>query len=152
MSTAEAFWTPAVDNVAGLLRTRPRTRAGVNPGTFTSETKPTDQEVLDLAAQAVEDVSSDVGVPIPESSYGRAKSVATIRTAMLVELSYFPEQINSGRSPYPQLKELYDERIKSLVTVIEEGDGETPGSADQDPEWDFCVDPLYPLLGRRTRW
>ena len=118
-------YTPTVDSVAAYLRARTKTRGGTEAGTFNSQdaaennkTRPTSEEVTEMIGNALRDVSGVVGADIDSAYFDAATDVAALRTAMLVELSYWPDQINSGRSPYPQLKELYDEAWENLLTAL----------------------------------
>lgn len=121
-------WTPTLDAVGSILRARTRDTQGNELGTFNGSTRPTDVQVAELIATAVGDVASAVVVDVIEPLWGSASSVATYRAAMLVELSYFPEQVATGRSPYEQLRELYLDSLKSLVFRANDSTpGEGPG-------------------------
>jgi hypothetical protein len=68
--------------------------------------------------------------------------MAALYTAMLVELSYFPNQIGSDRSPYEKYKELYDEGMEALTEAIAEncdsgGDGLSVGGDGPMPSSSF---------------
>lgn len=116
-------------------------------GTFTENTRPTEQGVEILMAQAIEDLVAAAGTDaIPPRWFLTAKSVVVLGTALLIELGYFPEQVNTGRSPYPQHKELYDERLKRLLAGLESGDDGigTPGGEggpDIAPVWTGLPNP-----------
>jgi hypothetical protein len=43
---------------------------------------------------------------------------------MLIEISYFPEQVVDGMSTYDRYKQLYDEGLPSLMQVISDVEGE----------------------------
>lgn len=106
-------YTPTVAQVGALLRARTKDTGGNELGTFTSATRPTDTEVNLLIAQAAGTLSTKAGDDIPAALFDEASQLAAIRAAMLVELSYFPEQIMTGRSTYPQLQELWIEGFGS---------------------------------------
>jgi hypothetical protein len=148
-------WIPSVDQVGAQLRARTKDKTGTEVGTFTGTTRPTDVQVTDLIEQGVRDVARVVGEDLPPQTLEDAKDVAVLATAMRVELSYFPEQINSGRSPYPQLKQMFDDSIKALqieVAKEESGDTTDPGGP-MKPKYDFNMmtpDPF--IIGRWTRW
>lgn len=139
MATREN-WAPAVDAVGALLRARTKDRAGNEVGTFNADTRPTGEEVEALIDQAQEDIVAVLGTEdVPERWQLTARSVTVLGTALLVEIGYFPEQVNTGRSPYPQIKELYDDRLKRLVTGVAEsivvpGDEDMSG-LEQLPVW-----------------
>lgn len=109
-------WSPTVAQVGSLLRTRTKGPNMEYLGTFTTETVPTEDQVESLIPQAVGEVEARTG-EIPESLESRAGNVAALYAAMLVELSYFPEQVGSDVSPYDQLKELFDGAMEGLLSA-----------------------------------
>lgn len=118
-------YTPTVASAASYLRARTKTRGGAEAGTFNpaaaseaDKTRPTFEGATEQINVALEDISGVIGVDIDAAYQPLATRVAALRAAMLIELSYFSEQINSGRSPYPQLKELYDEQWENLLTAL----------------------------------
>ena len=142
----EVDWRPTLVEVGALLRSR--TRGGVNEGgkelgTFTAETTPTADEVESLISYATSSVASRIGLsPCTKALTSRARGMAALYTAMLVELSYFPEQVGSDRSPYEKYKELYDEGMEALTEAISEdcdggGDGLSVGGAGPMPSSNF---------------
>jgi hypothetical protein len=124
MSTTD--WLPTPGDVAALLRARTKDDTGRELGDWTDATRPTASEVQVLIVQAADFVAAAVG-GVPDRCASSAKSATLLRAAMLVELSYFPEQVRSDRSPYPELKELYDNAAESARTCVTTG-GETGGS------------------------
>jgi hypothetical protein len=149
-------WTPATTDVAALLRARTKDTNGNEVGDFNDDTRPTGAEVESLISSAVGEVSSRIGTDTPCEAglLQRSKGSAALYAAMLVELSYFPEQVRTDRSPYDRYKELYDDGITSLSEEVisrcgeDEGESDVEGSGllpyyafgDQDP------------IGRRTVW
>lgn len=118
-------YQPTVESVAAFLRARTKTRGGAEAGTFSTEdaadkdiTRPTAAQVLVEVDNALSDVSGAIGVDIPEQYREQARRVAGLRAALLIELTYFPEQVATNRSPYAQLKELYDEYWENLLTAM----------------------------------
>lgn len=100
-------------------------------GTFNSDTRPTEEQVLVLINTAVEDLAAVVGTDLDESLWTRAATVAGYKASMLVELSYFPEQVARGNSPYAQIKELYDEFLKNFLRAVAlKAPGEAPGDVE----------------------
>lgn len=146
-------WTPDVAAVGEILRARTKDRNSREVGTFTSDTRPTDDQVTGHISRAVGDVFSVIGKDIPADLWDDARYVAALGTAMQIELSYFPEQVGSTRSPYDHLKQLYDERVLRLKTAVEtmEAGGTDPG-APLKPSFGFPMtgDPF--IVGRRTAW
>ena len=110
--------TPTVPEVAAVLRSRTQDSNMREVGNFTEDTRPTAVQVLDLIDTAVADVSVVAGPDAPIDLAASRKSAATIRTAMLIELSYFPEQVRSDRSPYRYYAELYAEQTKALRSAV----------------------------------
>lgn len=104
-------------------------------------TRPTAEGASELIVNAVDDVSGVVGVDVPVAQQPLAKKVVALRAAMLIELSYFTEQVNSGRSSYPQLKTLYDEQFENLLTALgistDAGGGAVPSGAGYPSYGDF---------------
>lgn len=146
-------WTPLVADVGAQLRARTRLKSGAEAGTFTDETRPTEAQAASMVSRGVGDVAMVIGNDIPQMLWDDAKDVAVIAAAMRIELSYFPEQIATGKSPYRELKELYDSRIKELkvaVQNVEAGGSADPG-APLKPVFNFDVTEGDPyIIGRRT--
>lgn len=153
-------WKPAVQAVGSLLRSRTKDTNGNELGTFTPATRPTNTQVEDLIVQATGAVESAIGgSELLAALWPAATAVSVLGTALLIELTYYPEQVTSGRSPYTQLKELYDERLLQLRLQIEAGGVDTPGDGTvgpNDPAWSFPMgeDPFSPtpLVGWETAW
>lgn len=120
-------WNPTVADVGGLLRARTKIAGtgvggGTYAGTFTADTKPTATEVSAIILQAVGRIVGRVGDPLPDIDGvdlpSAAKHLSTLLSAMLVELSYFPEEVRQDQSAYNQYKELFDEGWESFLTSI----------------------------------
>lgn len=110
---------------------------GTEVGTFTAQTRPTDEQVNGLIVTASNDVAAAIVVEIPEALWPAAQSVASYRAAMLVELSYFPEQVAAGRSPYEHIRDLYNAALANLLAlVIVEAPGADP-EAPSPPAYAF---------------
>lgn len=132
-------WSPSLQTVGSLLRARTRDTNGTEVGTFSPDTRPTDDQATGLVVTATYDVAAAVGSEIPEALWPMAESVTSYRAAMLIELSYFPEQVAAGRSPYEQLKALYTESLKNLLA---RSTGDAPGGepgAPSPPSYAFPV-------------
>lgn len=134
-------YTPDVASVAGFIRARTKTAGGAEAGTFNpesevgtgTETRPTAEQVTTEIQNAIGMISGILGPDIDPAYFEDAKRVTSLLAAMLVELGYWPEQVNTGRSTYPQLKELYDEWWENLLTalgiVLDPGGGAVPAGA-----------------------
>lgn len=85
---------------------------------FTTDTRPTAAEVEDVIQLAVYDVINKLDTDLPESLYGSAQTLNALLAAMLVELSYFPDQVSTNRSAYPEYKRLYDDWIARLIDAL----------------------------------
>ena len=146
-------YAPVVQDVGNILRARTKTRAGAEVGTFNADTRPTDTQVEGLINKAANDVAMVVGSDIPPLVFEDAKGVVALRAALLIELGYFPEQIGSGKSPYAQLKQLYDDDLKNLVAAVTRAGGDPQeAGAPMKPTGGFPMtgDPF--IIGRRTAW
>jgi hypothetical protein len=129
---------PTTNDVAQLLRVRTKNTQGRELGVFSQDTRPTASQVQDVIEQATRDITSKTDKDVPEGAYDNVREAITILSAMMIELSYFGEQINSNRSPYPQLKDLYSDNrgngiLKDAIAAIEreaeeEISGELPGT------------------------
>jgi len=120
-------WQPTVSDVAALLRARTKQIGTAQElGTFTAETRPTGQQVQTLIRKATGDLAMVIGDEVPGVIMREANETAALKAAMMVELSYFPEQVATNRSPYAQYKELYDDAVGSpqspgkLVIAVQE--------------------------------
>jgi hypothetical protein len=157
-----ADWALTLRDVGARLRSRTLDSHMTEQGTFTADTRPTATQVNDLMPQALGDVAVATGSDLPSKYWEAARSVAALRTALLIELTYYPEQINTGRSPYAQLKELYDDALKALVKAVAD-EQEVPGgdTSEVAPVYSFPAysnPELIPIpetrdpLGFTTRW
>lgn len=127
-----ARWAPTQSAVAAWLPARVLTSTGRAP-TFSATTSPTAAQVAELLAQAVENVVGDVGsfdpatvVNAADVARGEAPvtlgdlagSVAALDAACMVELTFFPDQVAEGRSPYEQLHDRYKAALARLSTAV----------------------------------
>jgi hypothetical protein len=118
-------YTPTVESVAAFIRARTKTVGGSELGTFSANGAPAGDTTRPTAAQAtveinnaLGDISGIIGEDIDAKYRTLATRVAALRSALLIELTYWPEQIGTNRSAYIQLKELYDELWASLLDVM----------------------------------
>jgi|SRR5688572_16172216 len=147
-------WTPTVADVGAVLRSRTVNRHGAELGTFTAETRPTEAQVLLLVPGATGAVAAVIGDDVAEEWHDDAAGIAAIGTAMQIELTYYPEQIGTGRSPYDELKELYEDRLRDLRAAIIGGGGDLPaGEGDEaPPDSPVMYAPDRTMLGFGTLW
>lgn len=148
------FW-PAISDVGALLRARTTDTNGNELGTFTDATRPTAQQAEDMIGNAARDVAIKIGNDIPDNLVPAAQSLVTLKAAMYIELSYFPEQVATGRSPYEQYKALYDETLPSLIEAVQ---NEEAAAGDEDStltggfaKFNFPVN-RGGLIGWSSRW
>lgn len=163
---------PTVMEVAVRLRARTKTRGGKELGTFSDDTRPTASDVEELIDDALDEVLGKVQ-PIdptlppgtaynaPGSDYERRiRRAVGLYAAVLVELSYFPEQVRSGQSPVSTLQQLYDSRIRALIAEGETGRAEGmgvggtgggSGDAPADAAWSYPADGGG-MVGWQSRW
>lgn len=137
-------WAPGVDDVGAILRARTKTRNGEVIGTFNAYTEPTDVAVMNYINDAASDVQDAIGpeVNVPSSLYANAEDLTAIGAALFIELGYFPDQVNSGRSPYPQLLEMYNTKLKRLQNAIVSLGGERPTDEAMSPFGAFNGPPI----------
>jgi hypothetical protein len=123
---------PTVDQVAVLIRARTKDSSGNEVGTFDDETRPTAEQTEELidAAMAV------VGLYLPPldklgaglvTAYAQ---VVALDAACRVEKSYFPEQVRTDRSPYPELRTEFKDALQALVDASEAGGEAGTGLGD----------------------
>lgn len=161
---------PTVYEVASLIRARTKVRGGNEAGTFTAQTRPTAGEVEEMIDQALDEIGGKVqpvdqtlepGQPLgPDSDYERRyRRTVAMYAAILIELSYFPEQVKSGMSPVDTYQKLYESRIRALIAEGETGrpqgegaGGSGGGDAPADAAWSFPDATPGALVGWYSRW
>lgn len=115
-------WAPTVDDVGALLRARTKDSHGNEVGTFTADTRPTREQVESIIGRVVSDLADSITdpslTPLPDRLAGSATRVAVLMAAAEIELSYFPEQVATGRSPYAQYRELLGDRTAALHNAL----------------------------------
>jgi hypothetical protein len=111
---------PAVDEVAALLQERTWAN-GVQQGTFNTDTTPTADQAQRLIDLAVDDVLIAFGGTVPVGYESRARMLATLRAATLIENSFFRRDVENNTSPYAQYQAMYLADLERL--------GEDPGVA-----------------------
>lgn len=136
MPTSE--YTPSPDDVAVLLRSR-TTDAGSNEvGIFTDTTTPKREQVELQIKEVVDEVYPKFGQHIPDALgeeknalRNAAKRAVTLGAAALIEISFFPEQVATGRSPYKLLQERFEKSVKDIEKGISDlASGDEPGTDD----------------------
>jgi len=97
-----------LESVGNLIMARTKDKYGNELGTFNADTRPTGDNVLEIIEQAADDVTTILDTDIPQGAYEYVRQAISLKAACIIERSYFPEQINNNRSPYPQLLEEYE--------------------------------------------
>lgn len=126
MTTPPDPGRPTVEQVALLIRARTKDTFGNEVGTFDSDTRPTDVQV----EEQIDAAMALVGVRFPATSGMTAEQVSAFaalvayRAALRIEKSYFPEQVRSDRSAYPQLREEYLDDLQAFTNALAGGGGD----------------------------
>jgi hypothetical protein len=115
-------WAPGVSDVALRLISRTKMSNGVLAKTFNSQTQPTDVDVQAVIAQATRLLRPRLG-PVPDALADSATALVALKSAIIVEQSYFTEQIDAGLSPY---KDMCEEYRYALMDWDEAARGEEP--------------------------
>jgi len=130
-------YAPTIAEVAATVPSRPKGQYG-RVTTFDETTQPTGDQVQAIIDGCAAKLEGKFGAP-PDALVASAKEVVKLRAAMLVELSFFGDQIRADRSPYGELKTLYEEAVADYMadrSLL--GGDETPGTADdQQPLYSF---------------
>lgn len=109
---------PSTKDVAVHIKNRTVDAGNNFLGDFTATTPVTDAEVDELIVKAenrvLRRIDKDPNIPIPTESQQAVKDLIALYAAMLVELTKYSEQVARGTSPYPQLKELFDETLQEV--------------------------------------
>jgi hypothetical protein len=146
-------FVPTVDEVGALIRSRTLDNAGNEIGSFNDNTRPTGPQADILIAQAYDDVIAKYDDDIPLASARDARTVIAIRAAMLIELSYWPKEVASGRSTYTQLHELYLEALENLgISIAREAEEAIEGEQPPTPLRPVWYFDQVGAIGLRTPW
>jgi hypothetical protein len=110
--------SPTVDDVAALIRARTKDNNGNEVGTFTADTRPTAAQAQEAIDHQVILLHTKVGAIGPGCT-SIATMAAAYGAAAEIELSYFPEQARTDRSPYTYLIARWEEYAEGLVQCVE---------------------------------
>ncbi len=129
---------PSNPEVAALLRARTKDIYGKELGEFTQNTRVTDVQCAHLIGQAASEIGDAIGGdPADGGQRDSARAICALGAAMLVELTYYPEQVQAGQSPYAQYERMYERRLKRLIEAVAEsgvgGGGDSVGGAGPLP-------------------
>lgn len=151
-------YTPDVQQVANVIMSRTVDQYGNVTGTFSGTTKPTDTQVTNITTQIAQRIADVIGDDIPPQLFESGKGVVAERVAMQIELDFFSDQVNTGRSIYPQLKDQYDADLKNLLKQIQLiGEGADPtktheAGATNKAQGTFPDQSQFPGYGLGTIW
>lgn len=112
-----ALW-PTLAEVAAIIRARTRDTLGNELGRFTDETRPTAREAELLVDIAVDEIALRLPSVIPARYEAFARRLVAIRAAMLIELSYWPETVADGDSPYARLEDMFNRLYSTLMAAL----------------------------------
>lgn len=154
---------PSADDVAALLHARTAAPGGRELGTFTDATRPSADEVERMIDMAASIIATSIGTlptavecPDAPTIASAVVTLTTMRAAMMVEASLWPEQITTADSPYATLREQYEAELPRVVDAahdcrqygrIEPGDTtQTGGTGGEvappaDAAWGFTAGP-----------
>jgi len=110
--------TPTVQEVADLERTRTIDDTPTDLTNFDATTRPTDVEVQRLIDHGVQAVAGSLRPAFPTAYYDDAKYAVCLYTAILIEGSYFREQVNT-EGAMSTWRALYADAISNLQSSIE---------------------------------
>ena len=117
---ADIAWLPGPQDVANLLRARTKDDESNELGAWTATTRPTEYEVRGLIGTAAGDLLAAVDMLDPEweDPHGSAAGLCARRAAMLVELSYHPEDASQPGSVYTEYRDQWDAGVKALIGML----------------------------------
>lgn len=154
-------YAPTVEQVAGLLRNRTVDSNNNYLGTFTDKTTPTRQAAESLIRDAVIEAYPSFGSDIPDApgSDPDALRVAATRTvayraAVLIEESFFSQDVSRGNSPADRYQESWAQGLKRVASAIDSQGGNAPGGDAEGTmfaEFVFAEDDGG-MIGWGTRW
>jgi hypothetical protein len=120
-------------DVAAWLRARTQDNEGREIGLWTEATRPSVDQVESHLVQARVLLSGEMGVndlENPGPCGELYEAVVALQAALIIEKSYFPEQIATARSPYAQLQDELTSAKESLRSCLISG-GLGPGSGEE---------------------
>jgi hypothetical protein len=117
---------PTVAELGAFMRARTVAAGsgGEEQGTFNGSTRPTAVEADGSINSAVSAVLMQTGEEIPDHLIAQAKFAVLLYSAMLVELTFYRNEVNRDQSSYAQYEELFNRTITALCSAIaDEGPG-----------------------------
>lgn len=138
-------WEATVEDVAELLPQRTKGEFG-RKGEFNDDTTPTKKQVEGILAKAAGRIAAKLQVTeeddiCSDGPIEMAEEVHALRAAMVVERTYFSNQLRTDQSPYKALKDEYDSSIKDLLEAYEDqcggGGGDGGIGGEEMPSGNF---------------
>jgi hypothetical protein len=122
MLNAPDYALPSVRDIGQKLLSRTRTRGGLTIGTFNDNTAPLTAEVVQGYIEVARDeVYGKIGDQTEPHIVHSAREAVALYAAMQIELGIFSEQVTTNRSPYGELKKLWDAKWLELEDLVGEG-------------------------------
>ena len=112
-------YEPTIDEIGARMFARTLdSSTGKRTGTFSATTTPSATAVGALIEDALAVVEAAVGQDLDGAFLKSAKTCVIWHTAMLIELSYFPESTEEGDSAYKSYEARYEDALKHLKEAI----------------------------------
>ena len=128
---------PTLEEVAILERTRTRGDDGVYYDTFNSQTWPTDNDVGTMIDTAVNLILSQLREDFNPSFYEQVKDMVTLQTAILIESSFFRNQVAAETMNSWRIMLMSGmEGIKHSIEVDRAQAVVFAGMEPRQPDWD----------------
>lgn len=141
LEPTQVDYKPTVGQVARKILSRTRDSYGNLSGNFSATSTPTAEQVIQIIDDVSTEVADLIGDEIPTPLNDDAANVVALRAAMQIETDFYAEQVNSGRSIYPQLEKQFNSALAALQKQIEAFDrGSTEVDATQQslsPSYSF---------------
>lgn len=141
ITEAPYVFVPTLAQIGRVILSRTKGEFGALRGTFASDTTPNNIDASGCARDAARDMVPMIGEVIPVALIENAQRVCAIRAAMNIELSFYSDQVNTGRSVYPQLEKDLETQLCALqlaITLAVDGDGTVVNAAPStEPEYYF---------------
>lgn len=122
---------PTADEVAALVRFRIVGDGGGDPGTFTTDTRPTLVEAEALIDQALVAITGQLPLELATAYMPKTRHTVALYAAILIETSYYRGQLDEG------MVEVYRDLLRTNVAQLRDavaGDaGITRGTVDSVP-------------------
>lgn len=124
-------WETTVEEVAALLPNRTHDEDGKD-GEFNDGTTPTKKQVERILEKAAGKIAGKLQITPDKDICANgplelAEETHALRAAMMVELTFFSNQLRTDQSPYEKLKEEFEDNMKDLQTAYMEQCGEDAG-------------------------